>query len=267
MDLRGKTFGYWTVLPDEPKYAAVDSSIMYRCRCVCGTERWVRGINLTTNGSRSCGCMSHANTRQPVKITASMERDLTEFERTVVILYNEGRTIAEISETVHKSKPVIRATLDKAGVDRSQLGHRAPLSEDTRNTIIRLYKSGEWQYKISQNLGISNSTVRDVLSRAGLLLSSYTTKFPDAIRPIDILEKRMSMHEGDEMLIPTMKTGGNKTCSQQVDTAMRQAVVVNTDNSHFCIFRLKNSGVIDCVNWIDLVMMDRFKEKARVKEE
>lgn len=52
-DLAGQSFGRWTVL----RYVGVaHSRTSWHCRCRCGTERVVAGINLTRGGSTSCGC-------------------------------------------------------------------------------------------------------------------------------------------------------------------------------------------------------------------
>lgn len=48
----GQKFGKWTVLKADksrPRY--------YWCRCDCGTERSVQGSALTTNRTKSCGCL------------------------------------------------------------------------------------------------------------------------------------------------------------------------------------------------------------------
>lgn len=61
-DLTGQKFGRWTVLsraedyrpPSKPKGGIP----RWLCRCDCGTERVVRGQQLTDGLSQSCGCLS-----------------------------------------------------------------------------------------------------------------------------------------------------------------------------------------------------------------
>jgi hypothetical protein len=55
-DLTGRRFGRWNVL----RHAGSDEwhIVVWLCRCDCGTERAVRGVNLLTGRSLSCGCAS-----------------------------------------------------------------------------------------------------------------------------------------------------------------------------------------------------------------
>lgn len=57
IDLTGKTFGRWTVLYRDGTDKR--GSVMWRCRCECGTEATVRGSSLTSGNSKSCGCYNH----------------------------------------------------------------------------------------------------------------------------------------------------------------------------------------------------------------
>ena len=55
-NLTGQKFGYWVVLSrDENKNK--HGHRMFICRCVCGSEKSLRGSMLTSGGSISCGCM------------------------------------------------------------------------------------------------------------------------------------------------------------------------------------------------------------------
>lgn len=54
-NLEGKIFGRLTVI----KYAGVSTknrSPLYQVKCECGTKKIVRGYNLTSNRTKSCGC-------------------------------------------------------------------------------------------------------------------------------------------------------------------------------------------------------------------
>lgn len=60
----GQQIGHWTIigLPDgKPEHKC-----KIRCRCVCGTIRWIYRQTLTNGTSRSCGCWRHerANAQQ-----------------------------------------------------------------------------------------------------------------------------------------------------------------------------------------------------------
>ena len=54
-DIKGKTFGDWTVLD------YVDNGI-WRCRCSCGTIKEIHGKALRSGSSTSCGCKRYSNT-------------------------------------------------------------------------------------------------------------------------------------------------------------------------------------------------------------
>jgi len=61
-DLLGHIFGRWTVLEKtERRYR---TSIMWLCRCTCGTLREVRSSDLLQRKSTSCGCLSNENRRK-----------------------------------------------------------------------------------------------------------------------------------------------------------------------------------------------------------
>lgn len=51
-DLTGKKFGRWFVLGLTSRHRPV----LWACRCDCGTERSVSGVNLKSGTSTSCGC-------------------------------------------------------------------------------------------------------------------------------------------------------------------------------------------------------------------
>jgi hypothetical protein len=54
-DLTGQVFNKWTVIRLESNR---DGVLYYWCRCECGEERAVRGTHLSTEASKSCGCLS-----------------------------------------------------------------------------------------------------------------------------------------------------------------------------------------------------------------
>lgn len=60
----GGRFGRWTVLNDFTLTAKGEKK--WRCRCDCGTERYVLERSLLYGESRSCGCIRRENARQAV---------------------------------------------------------------------------------------------------------------------------------------------------------------------------------------------------------
>jgi hypothetical protein len=53
MQIEGQRFGFLTVL----SFSHVEEELtMWKCRCDCGKETVVRGVNLRNGGTKSCGC-------------------------------------------------------------------------------------------------------------------------------------------------------------------------------------------------------------------
>lgn len=52
----GKQFGKLTVIKEAGR--TKDRAILWKCRCDCGCETVVRGINLRSGNTRSCGCIN-----------------------------------------------------------------------------------------------------------------------------------------------------------------------------------------------------------------
>lgn len=67
IDRTGAVFGRLTVVGPAPKRPGLALSV-WRCRCECGNEVEVFGSNLTSGGTRSCGCF-HQERRREVKTT------------------------------------------------------------------------------------------------------------------------------------------------------------------------------------------------------
>ncbi len=55
IDLVGQKFDRWTVI--ERAGRSDKGRTLWLCRCTCGTERKVDGMNLKQGGSKSCGCL------------------------------------------------------------------------------------------------------------------------------------------------------------------------------------------------------------------
>lgn len=64
VEMIGRKFGRWTVL-GEADERCKNGSILYRCRCDCGSERTVNGSILRQGGSTSCGCYNREIITKP----------------------------------------------------------------------------------------------------------------------------------------------------------------------------------------------------------
>lgn len=56
IDLTGQKFGRWTVIRKTDERQA--KSVMWECRCDCGTVQLVNGANLRKGLTLSCGCLN-----------------------------------------------------------------------------------------------------------------------------------------------------------------------------------------------------------------
>lgn len=58
-DLTGQRFGRWTVLElAERRRSGKTMTLYWKCRCDCGTVKIIRGGNLKTGNTKSCGCIN-----------------------------------------------------------------------------------------------------------------------------------------------------------------------------------------------------------------
>ena len=57
IDITGQVFSRWTIICRAP--ADKHRHTMWLCRCTCGTERAICGLNLKRGATRSCGCLEH----------------------------------------------------------------------------------------------------------------------------------------------------------------------------------------------------------------
>lgn len=63
-DLRGIKFGFLTVMNEEP--IRKNNNTYWKCKCICGNERYYIAGNLHSGASKSCGCQknSRSNNRK-----------------------------------------------------------------------------------------------------------------------------------------------------------------------------------------------------------
>lgn len=53
IDLAGKTFGYLHVTKETERRKRL---VYWKCKCICGKEKWIASIHLRKGHTRSCGC-------------------------------------------------------------------------------------------------------------------------------------------------------------------------------------------------------------------
>ena len=69
-DLTGQTFGRLTVIKQAGRYG--DGKVLWKCRCECGKERIVHGVDLSRGRTKSCGCFG----RNQASIRAEFVEDI-----------------------------------------------------------------------------------------------------------------------------------------------------------------------------------------------
>lgn len=63
-DLTNKQYGNWTVLKLDEELSKIKKKKYWICQCKCGTIKSVRQDNLTSQVSKSCGCLTHLQSGQ-----------------------------------------------------------------------------------------------------------------------------------------------------------------------------------------------------------
>ena len=83
-DLTGQKFGKLTVLYRAADYIEPNGRLrtMWHCVCECGNEKDIRGNNLTSKSTQSCGCLTKENAR-------SIDKELRQYD-------NDGNLIGHI---------------------------------------------------------------------------------------------------------------------------------------------------------------------------
>lgn len=89
-DITGERFGNWLVLNN--CITNEKGERKWKCRCVCGTERYVLERNLLYGGSKSCGCQRKEKALKAVSydLTDTVFGDLTVINRAVHQRKNGG---------------------------------------------------------------------------------------------------------------------------------------------------------------------------------
>lgn len=64
IDMIEKSFNNWTVIGP---YEKRDTRFFWKCRCICGTERYICGTKLRSNKTKSCGCKKISGTGRKSK--------------------------------------------------------------------------------------------------------------------------------------------------------------------------------------------------------
>lgn len=78
IDLTGKRFGRLTVIERWGTYYAPESAHsapLWLCECDCGEEYIVRGDNLRSGATKSCGCLRDEHVSKARLERAKRERD------------------------------------------------------------------------------------------------------------------------------------------------------------------------------------------------
>lgn len=144
IDLTGQKFGRWTVIKEGGRLPA--GSVLWKCRCVCGTEREVRSYALLQGTSLSCGCYARDYQRERL-----IREDWTGVlhsgvSRVIVEVNGEKKTIAEWAK-VYKDVVAYSAI-----INRYRRGWRGPdLFLPTMKTLKAKYEYPDPQFDINKH--------------------------------------------------------------------------------------------------------------------
>ena len=78
-DLTGKTFGRLTVLKQAGRNKG--KQVLWKCRCKCGKERIVVGVDLSRGKTKSCGCFRRNHALVKEEFVEDIIKMFTKFQK------------------------------------------------------------------------------------------------------------------------------------------------------------------------------------------
>ena len=132
----------------------------------------------------------NSTAEHPVKVRKEKKPAVDEGVRNGIIRERKKRTIIPvIAKQFGVSISSVNQVLKEAGLIRHQ-EKRAPITDEMRNGIIQEYKNGATISAITKQLGISVTTVREVLKKAGLFRPTQSLRNVLSDRDKEIAELR-----------------------------------------------------------------------------
>jgi hypothetical protein len=132
-DLTGQRFGRWTALRATSRRTP-SGGVYWICRCDCGAEREVAGINLLKKRSLCCGCPPQERIARDAEIVRRYQAGETIIAIGAVV----GLTPSAVAYIVRRAKVAMRTGADYADVPLSTLkelhAQGLTLSEISRRT-------------------------------------------------------------------------------------------------------------------------------------
>lgn len=131
-DLRGFRNGRLVVIkPVEQR--STQGGILWRCKCDCGGEKIVPGVNLRKGdrGTRSCGCLTREANARRAKVSEPWNKGLS---------YQIGGSGRIYTQKQNWAKAVIRERGNRCEIcgwaeARCDVHHRVPVSKGGLNTV------------------------------------------------------------------------------------------------------------------------------------
>jgi hypothetical protein len=131
-DLTGKTFGRWTVLGLDRTETVVSNrqstNVRYwKCRCLCGTIKTVKGFPLRNGHSRSCGCL-YREEKTSYERRENLSKEGTAFRRLLSVYKNSAKRRCipwKLTEERFRNltqSPCYYTNIEPASVIRSKFG-------------------------------------------------------------------------------------------------------------------------------------------------
>src|SRR5205807_1732621 len=156
VDLTGQVFGRWTVVG--PRHVRRSIPI-WRCRCSCGSEKWVVSQTLRNGSSRSCGCLNRELSSQRARLVKKRHRvllteagrqqlqEIGNLESQILLLSDESEagphlTDKQISEHLGVTRTKVEYTRTKFAapeeIRRRAISALKEMARDPRRRQLRL---------------------------------------------------------------------------------------------------------------------------------
>lgn len=146
---------------------------------------------------------------------------------------------------------------------------------------VRLYREGKQLKEIGDILGRDTSSIYGRLSLLGIHTSkknsanlhvpavgSSMVKMSEAIYPEDLIDIRKKVKVDDIIQVRTMKAMTEAMGTGAVGNGViRDARVISVDHPRFCLVKLVETGFIETILWVDMVIAQRRRELAEAEFE
>jgi len=174
----GMTFNSWTVLE---RAGRKNTQALWKCRCVCGTEREVMASRLVHGYSKTCGCVR--NKRTPARDGALQAIHTRKRARYIAKMLGQrfGRLVVESAITSPETPGRIKFLCKcDCGKTREAFGYRLVTK---RIKSCNCAKGDSWRGKVSPTKGVTRPRSLIAARRQEWRRASQPPKVPKPVKP------------------------------------------------------------------------------------